>query len=1713
MKTNMNSKNYFSILLASALALCGNAAWAKKEGDPVVDELANIFDCDHTGTFVEPIEDADGGLIGRKVILGQDYGPLAFSNDFGAVTIDLNGWAIKGVDGAAGTTTTAGSNGGAAITVAGECGAGAGPTAITVKDDSGLQPVQLWENGPYFAKCNVGATKPEEYGYYFWWGDTVGYTNTNTGVQDNDKWLSVADGTTSIRFNSDVDPAKSTHNKDNSALETLGYIDDADDPVLNEEHDAATVHWGEPWRMMTDAELQKLTNTTYCTRTWVTSYNGKSVMGYVVKGKEGTPYENNEVFFPVAGCGLANYLKDSDSNGYYWSSVPSLDTKTSACYLYFNSSEFSRYKYSRYNGMPVRAVRESADDRPAPGSAAAIAGGKGGDGNPAGKGAFAIVDETGAEATVVDSMDLVKKGEDGAFLKSKTQEELEKIFDAENTATTVELMYDESGVFAGHKVILRTDYGPLALSNDFGAVTIDLNGWAIKGVDGANGSGTTAGGNGGAAITVAGECGAAAGQTTITVTNDTSEVPVSDAIQLWADGPYFATFNVGATKPEEPGYYFWWGDTVGYTNAMGEATEEGVWVSVEDGTTSIQFIGDVPPANTTSGKSIDELKTLDDGNSCIDVNSNLVAKFDAATAHWGAPWRMVTAAELNALNDNCTTEWTDNWKGTGKAGRIVTGKAPGYTDKSIFLPAAGNVFKGTILNDFGWAGYYWSSSPCPDSAKAWNVYFDGEEFLANNCNNRYYGRSVRPVRETAVARRPASGSAAGIVGGKGGAGTPPGEGGAAIVDGAGNPMDITDPLGFVKKGEDGLPYVAQIVTDNGATTNLFTSVQDAFDSEFTANPAVTNTVTLLRDCTEIGTKIVKISSGKVVSDVALASMVLGDLVSLNLSGIGSRTVRLDLNGKTFVGGSSEGAVFPAVIVGEGSVLIIDDSDPEKKGVIARPKAVAHRSQLDMEGAAYLGATVATFGDVTLCRGKVKGEEAFCESGASETMGIVAWGASAHLTIAGGAVENADPVGEKRNLPAGTIVFNATFSMTGGKIKDAILAVGAKVSISGGLFGADDVKNHPEWIAPDHICGENDDEATRAEGYSWAVFQPAEGSKWKPWKVGPEGSDYPQAHTNQNGELVIEGPGPVIEKPWEGGKDGITEITITDPGTELPDDVFRGMGGDDDKVKVNLPDNWKGELPDEDGNWYGAKAEIANAPFLVRNVKFLQRYPWNGLVDITADLMGYDGANVDIRVFNEKEEFKVKTLEGQTKDILFDENHRAKVHLVWDASMDVGNGFKSDAISIALFVKSAADLYYNNLMPELEHMDNDCQMKEEAAKALIGTDFESFRNDVIKFRAEMGKEIGTLQAAVVADYMASNLVANVSEKNEKVEALAGQIAMRNEMFTAQEGQIDAMRGQAEMQLQGLLMSQRNNAAPALEVKMRVIENKKGYAYETIRSDVNSYYNNYIAECQQLNEVIEKDYKDGCIIANQDKISNDIFALDTQLKKKLDEFESAIKAADQAEEVAQKEVDEKLKAVQQALDAAKKDTVENSAYSGADYSLLNEDVSRSLGNISSDLENISKQISQDKNDYAMADYRTQRLNVLEGLSNQITGQSMYFQEAAKRIAEEETATKKNLLGKVDFQRTNLGSAKAATIDKSDYSDSKYDEPRAAAASAFATCGEGIAGIVNEINTAYEEKSMKSAEQGIADKVNAIEGQILSIVDTFIAKVAEIDAAAQE
>jgi hypothetical protein len=204
----------------------------------------------------------------------------------------------------------------------------------------GLGGVQLWENGPYWAECNVGASKPEEYGYYFWWCDMVGYTNTGS------KWISVKDGT-SISFGYSG-AAASTYGKHNSTLLSEGYIDSTGNLVSA--HDAATAHLGAPWRMPTDAEFSALIEN--CTTTWITT-NG--VYGRLVTGKDN--YADRSIFLPAAGYGNDSYLYDAGSVGYYWSSTPISDDSILAWGLSFGSGNFRRDYYSRVFGQSVRPVR------------------------------------------------------------------------------------------------------------------------------------------------------------------------------------------------------------------------------------------------------------------------------------------------------------------------------------------------------------------------------------------------------------------------------------------------------------------------------------------------------------------------------------------------------------------------------------------------------------------------------------------------------------------------------------------------------------------------------------------------------------------------------------------------------------------------------------------------------------------------------------------------------------------------------------------------------------------------------------------------------------------------------------------------------------------------------------------------------------------------------------------------------------------------------------------------------------------------------------------------------------------------------------------------------------------------------------------------------------------------------------------------------------
>ena len=205
-------------------------------------------------------------------------------------------------------------------------------------------------------------------------------------------------------------------------------------------------------------------------------------------------------------------------------------------------------------------------------------------------------------------------------------------------------------------------------------------------------------------------------------------------VQLWANGPYFAECNVGATKPEEVGYFFWWGDTVGYKRNLAN----NAWVSVKDGKAFSFEAGNCKTYNLTVAQLYN--------NGYIDANSatgKLKPGYDAATANLGGSWRMPTSSEFQGLVDHCTRKWTTQ---NGISGYLVTGTGD-YSTKSIFLPQTGGADR-NIFSDFELHALYWSSSPNSDNKGcAWSFYFNHSSsyFKLYNSDN-FYGYPVRPVR-------------------------------------------------------------------------------------------------------------------------------------------------------------------------------------------------------------------------------------------------------------------------------------------------------------------------------------------------------------------------------------------------------------------------------------------------------------------------------------------------------------------------------------------------------------------------------------------------------------------------------------------------------------------------------------------------------------------------------------------------------------------------------------------------------------------------------------------------------------------------------------------------------------------------------------------------------------------------------------------------------
>ena len=216
----------------------------------------------------------------------------------------------------------------------------------------------------------------------------------------------------------------------------------------------------------------------------------------------------------------------------------------------------------------------------------------------------------------------------------------------------------------------------------------------------------------------------------------------------WVDlglpsGTKWATCNIGATKPEEFGNYYAWGEVT--------PSDGGLWSTYKYGSDYNQLT----KYNTDSryGR-----------NGFADGKTVLELEDDAAHFNWGGKWRMPTQAQLDELRALCYWVWTESYDGSGVAGYIVYkaksssdkgkkiygGNTPSssYTlsDAHIFLPAAG--FRHEGFNHAGSVGYYWSSSLGTGGwYKAWDVYFHSHYVGSDDggYDGRVCGRSVRAV--------------------------------------------------------------------------------------------------------------------------------------------------------------------------------------------------------------------------------------------------------------------------------------------------------------------------------------------------------------------------------------------------------------------------------------------------------------------------------------------------------------------------------------------------------------------------------------------------------------------------------------------------------------------------------------------------------------------------------------------------------------------------------------------------------------------------------------------------------------------------------------------------------------------------------------------------------------------------------------------------------
>jgi hypothetical protein len=166
-------------------------------------------------------------------------------------------------------------------------------------------------------------------------------------------------------------------------------------------------------------------------------------------------------------------------------------------------------------------------------------------------------------------------------------------------------------------------------------------------------------------------------------------------------GTKWACCNVGASKPEDFGGYYAWGET--------------------------EEKSSYTPQNYLDGK----------GESYFLGNDIAGTDYDVAHVKWRGSWVMPNEKQMNELTQECASEWTTE---NGVNGRRFTGP----NGVSIFLPASG-IYYYDILTEAGSTSCYWQSLDFSNPDSHYRSLWFTSETLGVSSLSRYYGVSVRPV--------------------------------------------------------------------------------------------------------------------------------------------------------------------------------------------------------------------------------------------------------------------------------------------------------------------------------------------------------------------------------------------------------------------------------------------------------------------------------------------------------------------------------------------------------------------------------------------------------------------------------------------------------------------------------------------------------------------------------------------------------------------------------------------------------------------------------------------------------------------------------------------------------------------------------------------------------------------------------------------------------